>query len=58
MKHVQYVEARDALFAILERQPNALKEQYPTEGIGKEMAQMAWAFIDEYHRQHQEKVKG
>ncbi|MGX9693816.1 hypothetical protein ACTJNK_26005 [Achromobacter anxifer] len=58
MTESQYIEARDALFAMLERQPNALKEQYPGESAGKEMAATAWAFIEEFHRLREEKVKG
>lgn len=53
----QYIQSRDVLFAILERQPNALKERPAGDFAGKELAATAWAFIDEFHRQYQEKVK-
>lgn len=58
MTEEQFIEARDAFFAILERQPEALNKQHCGEEAGKDLAITAWAFIDEFHRQRQEKVQG
>lgn len=57
MTEEQYNEARDAFLSMLQRQPNLLKETYPSQTAGKDLAITAWAFIEEFHRQHQEKVK-
>lgn len=56
MKKHEYEEARDAMFAILQRQPNVFKETLPTEITGRNLAIAAWAFIDEFNRQYKEKV--
>ncbi|MBP8322417.1 hypothetical protein KAF81_32765 [Pseudomonas aeruginosa] len=58
MDRQQYATAMEAFLAMLQRQPNVLKELYPSENAGKELAVTAWAFIEEFHRRHQEKVKG
>ncbi|WP_179215067.1 hypothetical protein [Achromobacter xylosoxidans] len=58
MDRQQYAAAMEAFLAMLQRQPSIIKETYPGENAGKELAVTAWAFIEEFHRQHQEKVKG
>lgn len=58
MDRQQYAIAMEAFLAMLQRQPNVLKEMYPGENSGKELAVTAWTFIEEFQRLHQEKVKG
>ncbi|MBD9476473.1 hypothetical protein IB268_26420 [Achromobacter sp. ACM01] len=53
----EFASARDTLFKILETQPGLFGSGAASANRGRDLAEMAWGFIDEFHRQRQEKVK-
>jgi hypothetical protein len=58
MKHVQYTGHKEFFIEILKAQPGLLGTAGHGEKAGQKIAETAWAFIDEFHRQFEEKVKG
>lgn len=53
----EFASAREALFKILEAQPGLFGTGTASENRGRDLAEMAWGFIEEFNRQYREKVK-
>lgn len=58
MKHVQYTAHKELFIELLKAQPGLLTTVGHGEKAGQKIAETAWGFIDEFHRQYEEKVKG
>ncbi|KCB33749.1 hypothetical protein L541_4897 [Bordetella hinzii CA90 BAL1384] len=58
MKHVQFTAHKEFLIEILKAQPGLLGTTGYGDKAGQKIAETAWAFINEFHRQFEEKVKG
>ncbi|MBN3270145.1 hypothetical protein CUR95_24095 [Bordetella bronchiseptica] len=56
MKQVQYKKFAELFVEIAKAQPALIQSCGHGAPAGKRLAEMAWAFIDEFSRQYEEKV--
>ncbi|MFY3703177.1 MULTISPECIES: hypothetical protein [Achromobacter] len=54
----QYTRAREVLFKVLETQPNLFGPRQPSAHEGKQLAETIWAFMEEFSKNFEQKVKG
>lgn len=57
MTHVQFKIAADLFIELVKAQPGVISPVGHGEKAGKNLAETAWGFIEEFQRRHQENVK-